>query len=561
MFRDYVQETGPVTPEQNRVLGEKVITERGMTYYKALLESSLMSQESIVNAALAYYRMDCIENPYKTEIDFELTERLYETGGHLDIDAILRNRQFFVRSGDSPFFVLNDPENDIDKNKVKILLGSGVPVKFTLLTEQTYAMYQRYQIQPARIALMSRTDLQPDRIAQYADPMSVFLDTLFESALLWRATDLRIIPMGRVEEKSISKLIAQVWLTVDGKNTPYTTIAANVLPSLRNVVKNRCHCPDDKNGKPVEGRLTVRFQGRSIDVRVNVVSSFNGYDFNFRFITSVLRSLGDLGMSTENLAKYKRVLNLTKGLVIISGPTGSGKTSLLYAGFRVTMERHKAIYSIEEPVEINLPGITQVEVDENLGMTREQLFASALRHRPDIVAFGEIRNLEDAKPAINFAHTGHPAHATLHANDSVGVVSRLINMGVDPYVLGDTLAAVVSQRLVRRVCPDCAEEYDLPQGHPWRETFDLGDGPIRLKRGCGCAKCAGTGYYGQMAINEIMLTTPEIRAAIQAHKGTDAIRQIQKNIHFKTYLDDGKEKALKGETTFEELYDIANDIL
>jgi len=559
MFRDYVQEIGAVTSGQNRALGEKAITERGMTYYKALMDSGLLSQESVVNAALAYYRMDCIENPYKARIDFELTERLYGIHGHLDIDAVIRNRQFFVRSGDALFFVLNDPENDTDKSKVKILLGGGVPIKYTLLTEQTLAMYQRYQIQPARIALMSRTDLQPDRIAQYDNPMSIFLDTLFENALLWRATDLRIIPLEKVENDS--KAEAQVWLTVDGKNTKYTTIFANILPNLRNVVKNRCHCPDEKNGKPVEGRLTVRFQSRNIDVRVNIVPSFNGYDFNFRFITTVLRSLDDLGMSKENLEKYKRVLNLTKGLVVISGPTGSGKTSLLYAGFRVALSANRAIYSVESPVEIQLSGITQVETDDTTGMTRQQAFDSALRHRPDIIAFGEIRNLSDAQPAISFSMTGHPAHATLHANNSVSVVSRLVNMGVDPYVLGDTLAAVVSQRLVRRICPDCAEEYDLPQDHPWRKTFDLGDGPVRLKRGCGCAKCAGTGYYGQMAINEIMLTTPEIRTAIQAQKGTDAIRQILERDLFKTYLEDGKEKALTGMTTFEELYDIANDIL
>jgi len=174
MFRDYVQEIGAVTSGQNRALGEKAITERGMTYYKALMDSGLLSQESVVNAALAYYRMHCIENPYKARIDFELTERLYGIHGHLDIDAVIRNRQFFVRSGDALFFVLNDPENDTDKSKVKILLGGGVPIKYTLLTEQTLAMYQRYQIQPARIALMSRTDLQPDRIAQYDNPMSIF---------------------------------------------------------------------------------------------------------------------------------------------------------------------------------------------------------------------------------------------------------------------------------------------------------------------------------------------------------------------------------------------------
>lgn len=564
MFQDFItskrDEIG-MSEEQIRDLVDRTTNEKNLSFYSALLHSGFITQEQVVLLAAEYFEMAVIPDPFTVKVDFDTTTVLYHTEKKtVDMRQVIQNQQFFVTipgADDAKIFIIREPENEMERARLMSIFGQ-MPT-CAVLTDEAFDIIQKYQLKPKLFDTISR-EMRPSDIRRQAQlgtgannrtsPVEELLDGLMIAALERRATDMRIVPIDAED--------THVWLTVDGRNMPYCHISTSVLENLRNVLKNRADCPSESPGVPVEGRISFMHDGVQIDVRINIVTAFNGYDFNFRFITTVLRSLDDLGMSDENLAKYKRILNLTKGLVVISGPTGSGKTSLLYAGFRVSMAKNKHIYSIEDPVEIALPGITQVEVNETVGVTKEVLFASALRHRPDIVAFGEIRNLDDAAPAINFAHTGHPAHATLHANDAIGVISRLTNMGVDPYVLGDTLAAVIAQRLIRRVCPYCAEEYDLDIGHPWRNKFNLGNGPIHLKRGCGCAKCAGTGYLGQMAIDEILITTPKVREAIQMQKGSTAIREVT---DFQTYLDDGKSKALVGLTTFDELEDIASDVL
>ena len=564
MFQDFIntkRTTGELdlTDEQIQELVDRTVNEKNLSFYAALLRSGYLTQEQVVLLAAEYFELAVIPDPFTIEVDFESTTVLYhDENKALDMRMVMDNKQFFVSLEDTKVLVVREPEDEMEQSRLTAIFGQ-TPTR-AVLTDEAYEIILKYQLKPKLFENISmamrpsdiRRVLQQDGDAgrNRFSPVEELLDGLMTAALERRATDMRIIPINA--ERS------RVWLTVDGRNAHYTYISTAVLENLRNVLKNRANSPSESPGVPVEGRISFMHNGTQVDVRINIVTAFNGYDFNFRFITTVLRGLNDLGMSDDNLAKYKRILNLTKGLVVISGPTGSGKTSLLYAGFRVSMDKNKHIYSIEDPVEIALPGITQVEVKDGVGVTKEVLFASALRHRPDIVAFGEIRNLDDAAPAINFAHTGHPAHATLHANDAIGVISRLTNMGVDPYVLGDTLAAVIAQRLIRRVCPHCATAYNLEIDHPWRKRFNLGNGEITLKKGCGCAKCAGTGYLGQMAIDEILITTPAIREAIQMQKGSTAIRNAS---NFQTYLEDGKAKALAGLTTFDELEDIAADVL
>jgi type II secretory ATPase GspE/PulE/Tfp pilus assembly ATPase PilB-like protein len=317
----------------------------------------------------------------------------------------------------------------------------------------------------------------------------------------------------------------------------------------------------ETNDAPVEGQISFNYHGQRVDIRINILKTVIGYDFNMRFIDSSLRGLEELGLSEKNYKQYVDLLHMTKGMVILCGPTGSGKTTLLYAGFKKLLTENKAIFTIEDPVEIVLPGTTQVSVKKEKGMSYAERFPSSLRHDPDIIAIGETRTLDVAEQAVQAANTGHLVFTTLHTNDAVGAISRLTNLGLAPYAIGDVLAAVVAQRLVRRVCPKCKELYDLPEDHEWRQTFDLGDGPIKLARGKGCEYCAGSGYRGRVGVNEFMICSPKLRDAIQKNKTRIELESILHDEGYRTYLEDAKEKALEGVTTFDEVNELYQDIL
>ncbi len=558
MFQDYIKKQAILAPAQYSTVLDTGYRER-CSFYIALLKSGILEQPEVVRLGCEHFGMAHMDNPFHRRINLEQTTRLYPAEGEqlrCDIARALDESQCFVEDAEGRLlFLIRDPESESVQNKLQTVAGANI--HYLLATDWEFDTFAEYQLKPKLFSKLTKNSHYKTSVANSDSAtdgeVGRMLNQLIDTALKWRATDLRILPLG---------LMAEVSMLIDGKNTFYTEIDAAYLPKLRQIIKTRCGSGENVSiNMPVEAKMTVPYEGENMDVRVNIIKATNGFDFNLRFIRKLLLGIDDLGLNPENRKKYEQILHLTKGLVIISGPTGSGKTSLLYAGFREALRRGEKIFSIEEPVEINLPGITQVEVDESQGLTKQVHFNSALRHRPNIVAFGEIRDHDDAMPAINFAHTGHPAHATLHANDAAGVIARMVNMGIDPYVLGDTLAAIVAQRLVRRVCPFCAEEYQLEHGHPWRELFHLGDGDITLKRGCGCAECAGIGYRGQIAIDEIVLTNPSIRNAIQMRLPRTEIENILKESDWQGYLQDGIAKALAGDTTFDELEDIAKDLL
>lgn len=559
MFLNYLKENNIITAEQIKNANEKMLSSRKLSFYTALKSITEIDQEAIVNAACDYYKFQKIKDPFKQEIDWINTTRLYPyqdiTTGKCNINDVLEQRQFFVNTEKGITFLIKEPEDENIKNKLQTLIKTNI--EYALITDSDLDILIEYKIKPKKYSIATHKShaLQEgmSNNGKFKSQVETMLDDLIETALERRTTDLRIVPINPAEAKVI--------FTIDGKNHEYATIDGTLLLNLRNIIKTRTKSSEKKDKIPIEGKMKVEHKGQIVDVRVNIVSSYNGFDFNFRFINKILLDLDDLGLSEENLKSYKHILGLTKGLVVISGPTGSGKTSLLYAGFRVALKSGFAVYAIEDPVEINLAGVTQVEVDEEQGLTKQVHFNSALRHRPDIVAFGEIRDSEDAKPAINFAHTGHPAHVTIHANDAVGVISRMVNMGIDPYVLGDTLAAIIAQRLVRRICTHCSMEYQLPKNHKWREMFGLGTDDIILKKSVGCVHCVGTGHYGQIAINEIILVGGEIRDAIQKQLPRADIEKILKGQNFQNYLSDGIDKALKGLISFEEIEPFVNDLL
>lgn len=554
-FKDHIKARELLSEEDfKRVVDDSNRTRTG-TFYSSLINSGFLPEETVVAEACEFFGLSKIENAFHTEIDFTVSLKV------CSIENIINRKQFAITCDNELIYIIPNPE--LDNVRSQVMTALGYEPQYGLITNEQFEVFAQYQLKPRQNQIRSSDIAIKDNKPKQrginlteleATAAQKLLDSLIECAIERRASDLHIRAMGRDKN-------AKVLLRVDGVIQEYTEIQSNALENLRNLLKTKCRVGGEQPDAPVEGQIVVTYNGVDIDTRVNIVRSVAGYDFVLRFITSTVRSIPELGLSENNLALYRRLLNLTKGLVLVCGPTGSGKTTLLYAGMQEKLAENKVIFTMEDPVEITMPGIVQLEVKKEKGMTYQKRFPSSLRHDPDIILFGEIREIEVANNAIQASDTGHLVLSTLHANDAASAITRLINIGVDPYALGDILAGVVAQRLVRRICPDCKVEYDLPADHHWRKMYNLGSGPIRLAKGTGCAKCAGTGYYDRIAINEIILVTNEIRDAIQTRSPRSVVEGALKKSEFQSYIQDGIEKAKMGITTLDELTDFQNDIL
>lgn len=552
-FNQYIRDGHFLSPEKFKKAQDEQSAVRNSTFFSALKRSGVMPEEQLLSLACEFFKVARVENAFTNEVDYVATCKVMG-----NIFLAIEHKMFAIRVNGKQHFVVNDPENEVLRAKAVSALGQE-PI-FALVSDAEFEIINQYQLTPKAISDQANqikvggtASQRVDDAGENASYTQKLLDMLITAALNRRASDLHLLPLDGEQ--------AMVMLRVDGELYQYSTIRTQILSNLRNKLRTMSQVGGETEDKPVEGQISTMYKGERVDIRINILRSALGFDFNMRFIASDLKSLEELGLSEVNYNHYMHLLHMTKGLVILCGPTGSGKTSLLYAGFKKLLAENKAIFTIEDPVEIVLPGTTQIQVKKERGMTYADRFPSALRHDPDVIGIGETRTLDVAEQTVQAANTGHLVFTTLHTNDAVGAISRLVNLGLPSYTIGDVLAAVVAQRLVRRVCTACAEEYSLPADSVWRDRYHLGDGEIKLKRGKGCARCAGCGYRGRIAVNEFLLTTPKIRNAIQKNATRTELEDILKGEGYRTYIEDAVDKALQGITTLDEVDKLWSDIL
>ncbi|MCL4133926.1 UNVERIFIED_CONTAM: hypothetical protein GTU68_002827 [Idotea baltica] len=288
---------------------------------------------------------------------------------------------------------------------------------------------------------------------------------------------------------------------------------------------------------PQDGRIKIRVKGREVDVRVSVIPMIHGEGLVMRILDkgAMKFELKSLGMSEETYDKFKKLIAMPHGIVLVTGPTGSGKTTTLYSSLIEINDDATKIITTEDPVEYQLPGINQIQVHPKIGLTFAQSLRSILRHDPDVVLVGEIRDLETAENAIQASLTGHLVFSTLHTNDAAGAFTRMGDMGVEPFLVASTVEAIMAQRLVRRLCPDCREE----------------DKPIF--GAVGCRECRGVGYRGRLGIYELLITTDALRQLAHDRASTWEIKKAAIEGGMSTLRDDGWLKVAAGETSVEEI--------
>ena len=304
---------------------------------------------------------------------------------------------------------------------------------------------------------------------------------------------------------------------------------------------------------PQDGRIKFHVGGRQVDVRVSVIPMLFGEGVVMRILdkTNVLYRLPEIGMDMETYGKFRELLDRPHGILLVTGPTGSGKTTTLYAGLNEIVGTDLKVITVEDPVEYNLQGVNQIPVDHNVGMSFARGLRAILRHDPDVVMIGEIRDLETAQAATQAALTGHLVLSTLHTNDAASAAMRLIDMGIEPYLVTSTVIGAMAQRLVRKICPDCKTEYE-PDLAKLPKDFQLGAG-AKLWKGTGCQKCRNIGYRGRSGIYELMTMNDEIREKIMGRAPLSEIIAAGRPSGLRLLREDGWIKVREGITTPDEV--------
>lgn len=324
----------------------------------------------------------------------------------------------------------------------------------------------------------------------------------------------------------------------------------------------------DEHQKAQDGKLVTKIEEDNLDLRVSIVPITNGEKVVMRLLSEKSRqfSLEDLGFSETDLVKVTTAYKKPHGMILSTGPTGSGKTTSLYAILKLLNKREVNIATIEDPVEYDMDGINQIQVNEKTELTFAKGLRSIVRQDPDIILVGEIRDEETAGIAINSAMTGHLVLSTLHTNDAATSIPRLTDMNIEPFLISSTVNIIIAQRLVRKICQNCRVSYESPVKDLTKNLSDAsvakhfkGEEKARLYKGQGCPTCQHTGYTGRIGVFEILEITDEIRKAIVDKKPANIIHDLAIKSGMTTMLDDGLEKTKKGLTTIEEVVRVTKE--
>lgn len=339
---------------------------------------------------------------------------------------------------------------------------------------------------------------------------------------------------------------------IDGVLYEVLSTRADLHPAIVSRLKVMANLDIAERRLPQDGRMQVMTQGRSVDLRFSSLSGIYGEKVVLRVLdkNQSILDVEKLGMSSHNLAILKKLLIRSYGLILVTGPTGSGKTTTLYASVNQLKSIERNIVTIEDPVEYQLDIINQNQINDAIGLTFAKMLKHVLRQDPDIIMVGEIRDRETAEIAVQAALTGHLVLSTLHTNDAVGALSRMMDMGVEPYLLSSALAGVVGQRLVRGICPACKTTYlpppELVEKYKWPEG-------TRLTRGKGCPACYDSGYRGRLGIHEILESTDGLQQLMAKNPTKKELQAFTAAEGYQTLFDDGMKRALEGRTTIEEV--------
>lgn len=487
----------------------------------------------------------------QVELDKELIRQAPSKVVHRDRVVPIDRRNGTIR------VATNNPYNLYAFDELRMLMGAKVETVLATGEEISRVIKEHFGVGGQTVEAMlgdtgvqvvSEVDVDNADLIEQAQEATVvkLVNEILLEAIRDRASDIHIEPY----ENDL-----KIRYRIDG--VLHTT---NVPPEIRRfhaAIVSRIKILSNLNiaekRLPQDGGFKIKAQNRDIDLRVSIIPTAFGGAVVMRILDkqSVMMSLDQLGLIDDIHTGLVQLINQPYGIVLVTGPTGSGKTTTLYGALNTIKNDSIKILTIEDPIEYYMDGIQQVQIKPNIGLTFASGLRSFLRHDPDVILVGEIRDLATAEVAINASLTGHLVFSTLHTNDSVTAATRLLDMGVEPFLVSSAISGVLAQRLVRKICKHCKEEYE-PDPVDVPSDFKLEKG-TKVWRGAGCRECRGTGYRGRLGIFELLIVNDEIREMILRRCSATEVQDAARRSGLKLMREDGWVKVVKGHTTIEEV--------
>lgn len=548
---DILVMAGKITPYQlNQALNAQKIL--GKKLGEVLIDEGIVSENDIIDAITTQTGIEKID----------LNNVIFDKKAIKLLPQSLCDKYNLVPfgfDGESIKIALEDPLNIFAIDDVSISTGLNVK-SYISYKKDIYKFIQiNYSSEEVNKAAeeLSKESLESKvevlNIEEISDvknaPVVKMIEQLFRNSIEMRASDIHIEPY----EKEV-----RIRYRIDGKLTTVNTLAVESLGPLITRIKILANLNIAERRIPQDGRIITKIGQDEVDLRVSILPVVNGEKVVIRILTRDSYKVGkeELGINKENLKKLNNIISNPNGIVLVTGPTGSGKSTTLYSILSELNKSDINIVTIEDPVEYTLNGINQVNVNSKTGLTFASGLRSILRQDPDVVMIGEIRDEETAQIAIKAAITGHLVLSTLHTNDAPSTITRLLDMGIEPYLVATSISGIIAQRLVRKICNYCKEEYIASDYE--KSIFNIDTNTeLKLSRGKGCGHCNNSGYNGRIGVYEIMEITREHRNFINDSKNSDILRDISIKNGMTTLEEECKELVLKGVTTLEELATIA----
>lgn len=458
------------------------------------------------------------------------------------------------RKEDQLYIAMADPMDYFAIEELRLATGCQIETSIASKSDIVRAITKYYDLQESMSEAMEgllpeQKEEEQNELMNEDSPIVKLVSQIIASAVAQRASDIHIDP----QETEV-----RVRFRIDGSLKDERILPKTMQNMITARIKVMGRLNITERRIPQDGRIKVMQDFKPIDLRLSTLPTVYGEKIVMRVLdlSNSIGAIETLDFSQQNLENFQRLLQQPNGIVLITGPTGSGKSSTLYAGLNHLNSEGVNIITVEDPVEYQLEGINQIQVREEVGLTFAAGLRSILRQDPDVIMIGEIRDEETAQIAIRSSLTGHLVFSTLHTNSAVESISRLVDMGIQPYLIAPSVIGILAQRLVRRVCRDCGT-YLAPDAFESRIFSQFGLEAEKLYKGVGCPACNETGYKGRMAVHELLMIDERLKGQIMDGRPMQEMIDGAKEQGFQTLMEDGLQKVLQGKTTVEEVIKIA----